>query len=165
LYRYDFTPTEEEKSVVLKMFSNDLVIPKNFISIEHYKTKTNPQTTQFCDKLCVDDSLALLLGQWTHLSLSQNDPEPDSTFSSFINSTVCSNNEDEVINNTSEKKPMSILVLPEPKNDTTRDTTFTDTDENSLLNTTCSSITPNTSIEVSINASNDNKNGESEGKS
>lgn len=141
-----------------------MVIPKNFVSIEHYKTKTNPQTTQFCDKLCVDDSLALLLGQWTRLSLSQNDPEPNSTFSSFINSTVCSNNESELLDNTSEEKPMSILVLPEPKNDTTRDTTFTDTDENSLLNTTCSLITPNTSTEALINESNDSKNGQSEGK-
>lgn len=167
MYRYDFTPTVEEKSAVLRMFSRDLVIPNNFISIEHYKTKTNPQTTQFCDKLCVDDSLALLLGKWTRLSLSQNDSEPDSTFSSFIDSTICSNNEDELIaESTYKKKSMPTLVLPEPKNETNKNTTdivITNMDEDSLLNITYSSITSNTSTEILLSESN-NKNSQSEGK-
>lgn len=123
------------------MFSNDLMIPKNFISLDKYKTKTNPQTTQFCDKLCVDDPLALVLRQWSRLSLSQNETETNSAFTSFINSTVCLNNENELMDNSSEKLFMPSLVLPEPKN-----TTFTDTDENILLDTT-SNITPNSSTE------------------
>lgn len=124
------------------MFSNDLMIPKNFIGLDKYKTKTNPQTTQFCDKLCVDDPLALVLGHWSRLNLSQNDPEADSAFSSFINSTVGLNNEDELMDNSSEKLFMPSLVLPEPKN-----TTFTDTDENILLDTTSNIITPDSSTE------------------
>lgn len=132
VYRFDFTPTEEEKTAVLKMFSNDLIIPKNFVSLENYKTKTNPQTTKFCNQLCVDDPLALVLGQWpgTGTTLFQSDSEIDSTFSSFVNSTVCSNNEDESLDKTSEKLNMSLLMLPEPKNDTFQ----ADSDENSYLN-------------------------------
>lgn len=140
MFRYNFTPTDEEKTSVLEMFSNNLTIPKNFVSLENYKSKTNPQTTQFCDKLCVDDPLALLLGKWTRSSLSNNDPEADNTFSSFVNSTVCSNNEDDFIDHNSEKLPS--FVLPEPKNDTT----YTDLDKSTLFDITSSSI-PDTSSE------------------
>lgn len=112
------------------MFSNDLIIPTNFISLENYKTKTNPQTTTFCDKLRLDDPLALVLGHWSRSSLSLDEQIMDSTFSSFVNSTLCSNDEDEVIDTSSEKSSMSPFVLPEPKNDTI----YTDTDDNSDLN-------------------------------
>lgn len=145
VYRFDFTPTEEEKTAVLKMFSNDLIIPKNFVSLENYKTKTNPQTTKFCNQLCVDDPLALVLGQWPQTNLYQSDSEIeiDSTFSSFVNSTVCSNNEDETLDKTSEKLNTSLLVLPKPKNDTFN----TDSDENSFFNN--SSNIPQISTEES----------------
>lgn len=142
IFRYNFTPTDEEKTSVLKMFSNDLTIPNNFIGLENYKTKTNPQTTEFCDKLCVDDPLALLLGQWTRSSLSHNDKETDITYTSFIDSTICSNNEDELVDNTSEKLPMSPFVLPEPKNDTT----LIESEKTSLFNISSDLIT-NTSTE------------------
>lgn len=141
------------------MFSNDLMIPKNFVGLDKYKTKTNPQTTQFCDKLCVDDPLALVLGQWSRSSLSQNDPETDSTFSSFINSTMCLNNEDELKDNSSEKLCMPLLVLPEPKN-----TTLTDTDENILLDTTSNIITPTSSIDELQSQNSNAKNDQPESK-
>lgn len=112
------------------MFSNNLIIPKNFISFENYKTKTNPQTTKFCNQLCMDDPLALVLGQWPQTTLLQSDSEIDSTFSSFVNSTICSNNEDESLDKTPEKSNTSLLLLPEPKNDTFH----TDPDENFFLN-------------------------------
>lgn len=100
------------------MFSNDLTVPNNFIGLENYKTKTNPQTTTFCDKLYIDDPLALVLGQWTRSSLSHNEEGADSTFTSFINSTIGSINEDELIGSCKklEKLPISQLILPEPKN-------------------------------------------------
>lgn len=127
------------------MFLNDLIIPNNFISLENYKTKTNPQTTTFCDKLRVDDPLALVLGHMSRSNLSLDDDQiMDSTFSSFVNSTLCSNDEDEVINSRSEKLSMSPFVLPEPKNDTIN----TDTDENSDLNFS-SFITSNSFTEES----------------
>lgn len=130
------------------MFSNDLVIPKNFVSLETYKTKTNPQTTTFCDKLCVDDPLALLLGKWSRASLSHTEPEMDSTFSSFINSTICSNNENESIDNTTEKISMSPFILPEPKNDAT----YMDAEKNVSSNNDFSSFnTSNTSSEELVN--------------
>lgn len=127
------------------MFSHDLSIPNNFVTLENYKSKTNPQTTTFCEKLCIDDPLALLLGQWSLSNLTENEPEMDSTFSSFVNSTVCSINEDELIDKTSEKLPMSPFVLPEPKNDST----CSNINENSFLNNCSSIIMPNTSTEES----------------
>lgn len=130
---------------VLKMFSNDLIIPKNFISLENYKTKTNPQTTKFCDQLCIDDPLALVLGQWTRSSLSQNDQDMDSTFSSFINSTVCSNDEEDCLKEMSEKLPTSPFVLPEPKNNTY----YMSNDDDSLLNNSSNLLISNASSEDS----------------
>jgi len=127
------------------MFSHDLRIPNNFISLENYKSKTNPQTTNFCEKLCIDDPLALLLGQWSRSNLTENEHEMDSTFSSFLNSTVCSNNEDEIENKSSEKLSMSPFILPEPKNDST----YSNINENSFLNNCSNITTPNKSIEKS----------------
>jgi len=128
------------------MFSHDLRIPNNFITLENYKSKTNPQTTTFCEKLCIDDPLALLIGQWSRSSLTVNEPENmDSTFPSFVNSTVCSINEDELLDKTSEKIPISPFVLPEPKNDST----CSNIDENSFMNNCSSIIMPNTSTEES----------------
>lgn len=126
------------------MFSNNLIISKNFISLENYKTKTNPQTTTFCDTLRVDDPFALVLGQWTRSSLSCDEQEMDSTYSSFLNSTVCSNNENELINETLEIVPKTPLVLPEPKNDEI----YINTNDDSLLN---NSNLPNISTEESKN--------------
>lgn len=142
------------------MFSNNLIISKNFITLENYKTKTNPQTTNLCHTLRVDDPFAMVFGQWTRFSLSCDKQDMDSTFSSFINSTVCSNNEDELINETSETTPKSPFILPEPKNDTT----YTNTDEDSLLNNSNSTIMSNISTEESkYDESNDKNNHTSQG--
>ncbi|VVC28865.1 Calcineurin-like phosphoesterase domain, ApaH type,Lariat debranching enzyme, C-terminal,Metallo- [Cinara cedri] len=132
--RYDFTPTDEEKTTVLKMFSNNLIISNNFIKLGNYKTKTNPQTTKFCNTLRVDDPFALVLGHWPGYSLffdkqEDEDSVTDSTYSSFLNSTVCSNNDNE-LNETIETTPKTQFVLPEPKNDTVD----INTDGESLLN-------------------------------
>lgn len=129
------------------MFLNDLIIPKNFISLENYKTKTNPQTTKFCNQLCIDDPLALVMGQIGRTSLCQNEPELDSTFSTFMDSTLCSNNEDDSIVNNSPKLPISAFVLPEPKNDST----YTNIDESSFLNNSSHLIEPDISTEKSKN--------------
>uniref|UniRef100_A0A1Q3EYY6 Putative rna lariat debranching enzyme n=1 Tax=Culex tarsalis TaxID=7177 RepID=A0A1Q3EYY6_CULTA len=74
--RYNFTPTEDEKSAVLERFQNDLRIPQNFTRIaepynpaagtdfdlvEQPKAFLNPQTTEFCDKLNIDDPLRLAM--------------------------------------------------------------------------------------------------------
>ncbi|BET03163.1 Lariat debranching enzyme [Nesidiocoris tenuis] len=75
--RWIFTPTEEEKNFILEKMENDLKVPKNFkatvpgynqeSSPSFHTTPTkgrkglNPQTVTFCQKLGIDDPLALLL--------------------------------------------------------------------------------------------------------
>lgn len=74
--RYEFTPTKEEMDAVLKKFNGDLRIPKNFVQTvpaydpqrdgrnfknldERIYVELNPQTTEFCAKLGIDDPLFL----------------------------------------------------------------------------------------------------------
>lgn len=72
--RWIYTPSEEEKENVLKKFNRSMKIPENFrTTAEAYKpdcpnTQTkkslklqiNPQTTEFCDTLGIDDPAVLL---------------------------------------------------------------------------------------------------------
>lgn len=71
--RWNFVPTELEKSNVLKKFNNDLLIPMNFkITAEPYNPEDphnhvqlsnsciNNQTTAFCDNLGIDDPAVLI---------------------------------------------------------------------------------------------------------
>jgi hypothetical protein len=77
MQRFDFRPTEEEMNAVLKRFNNDLTIPANFTQTrvaydpqrdgrnfrnlnERIIVDLNPQTTDFCVKLGVDDPLFLV---------------------------------------------------------------------------------------------------------
>ena len=76
IQRYEFTPTKEEMDAVLKKFKSDLRIPKNFVQTipaydpqrdgrnfkhlnERIQVELNPQTTEFCAKLGIDDPLFL----------------------------------------------------------------------------------------------------------
>ncbi|XP_055607886.1 lariat debranching enzyme [Uranotaenia lowii] len=74
--RFNFNPTEAEKKMIFESFKNDLRIPQNFSRIaEPYNPKAgtdfdfveqpkaflNPQTTEFCDKLKIDDPLRLAM--------------------------------------------------------------------------------------------------------
>ena len=75
--RWDFFPTEEELESVAKIFNNDFKIPLNFTPTAepfkprpHYlrgavqpKQQINPQTSQLCEKLGIDDPVALLIGK------------------------------------------------------------------------------------------------------
>lgn len=72
--RWQFTPTEEEKNEVFKKFSENLVVPLNFVKTvkghsskepkRNYthqpRPKINRQTVLFCKTLNVDDPLVLL---------------------------------------------------------------------------------------------------------
>ncbi|XP_068967001.1 lariat debranching enzyme isoform X3 [Bombus flavifrons] len=78
--RWVFTPTVEEKAMVLKKFNCDLEIPLNFtqtvksynpdctdVSVVSPQLILNSQTTQFCNTLGIDDpSVLLLLIQNSH---------------------------------------------------------------------------------------------------
>lgn len=73
--RFEFTPSEHEKEIVLKKFDGNLKIPKNFTQTvpayeplknanfrnlnETIRMELNPQTTEFCAKLGIDDPLFL----------------------------------------------------------------------------------------------------------
>lgn len=74
--RFEFTPSKEELEAVLKKFNGDLTIPKNFTQTvpaydpqrdgknfrnlnERIVVELNPQTTEFCAKLGIDDPLFL----------------------------------------------------------------------------------------------------------
>lgn len=77
--RTDFRPTQEEMDLVLKKFNNNLKIPTNFVkTVPAFNPQTdfnlmkrchtfetqaeiNPQTTEFCKKLGIDDPLFLAL--------------------------------------------------------------------------------------------------------
>lgn len=75
--RFEFTPSLEEMEIVKKKFNGDLTIPKNFTQTvpaydqqrdgknfrnlnERIFVELNPQTTEFCAKLGVDDPLFLV---------------------------------------------------------------------------------------------------------
>lgn len=72
--RYNFQPTDEEKTAIAKKFGN-LKVPDNFAKVSHaYDPSTdemqfgcqpnaqiNMQTTIFCDKLDIDDPLSLVM--------------------------------------------------------------------------------------------------------
>lgn len=76
IQRFEFTPSQEEMDAVLKKFNGVLTIPKNFTQTvaaydpqsdgrnfrnlnEQILVELNPQTTEFCAKLGLDDPLYL----------------------------------------------------------------------------------------------------------
>lgn len=75
--RWNFNPNEEEIEQVKIIFDNDYKIPSNFsLTAEPFKPRPNynrnaqqaqpqlnPQTTQFCEKLGIDDPLEKLIGK------------------------------------------------------------------------------------------------------
>ncbi|CAF4925190.1 unnamed protein product [Pieris macdunnoughi] len=72
--RYDFTPTQEEKDMVLKFMgcltiSNDSFVQTaptyrpNTPKRAPYEAILNPQTATLCDKLCIDDPLQVVLAR------------------------------------------------------------------------------------------------------
>lgn len=74
--RWAFTPTSEEKDLIRRKFDSNLRIPSNFCrtvipfdgntsspsnSSQQPAARLNPQTTEFCEKVGIDDPLAVLL--------------------------------------------------------------------------------------------------------
>lgn len=71
--RWIYTPTEDEKDIILGKMNSDLKVPLNFVkTVDPYNPETspsniqspyfqtNPQTTDFCNKLGIDDPIVLL---------------------------------------------------------------------------------------------------------
>uniref|UniRef100_A0A1A9X0H3 Lariat debranching enzyme C-terminal domain-containing protein n=1 Tax=Glossina brevipalpis TaxID=37001 RepID=A0A1A9X0H3_9MUSC len=148
--RYNFTPTAEEMSEVLKKFENVLKIPENFCrTVEPHdpkrnfkthqyvqpKSQINPQSLQFCDTLGIDDplSLAMLIGghELSHSSTLDETLESNLNDSSSVADELSSFN----TSNSSMISPLkrrsvgntSIgLSLPKPKAIESNDITKTD---------------------------------------
>lgn len=85
--RFEFTPTKEEMDVVLAKFGGDLTIPQNFtqsqpayepqrdgrnfrnLNAMQIPVELNPQTTEFCEQLDIDDPL-FLVAQFSKINLT-----------------------------------------------------------------------------------------------
>ncbi|KAK8746073.1 hypothetical protein OTU49_017251 [Cherax quadricarinatus] len=115
--RYQFTPTKEEIQETIQMMNGNLVIPKKFTSTAETYNKNkgkprmdlihmpqpclNPQTTVFCDRLGLDDPMALLLGGKRKALISPkiNSPNPrlnDSELNITLETSKLSHSPDEV---------------------------------------------------------------------
>ncbi|XP_066260268.1 lariat debranching enzyme [Euwallacea similis] len=122
--RYDFTPTEEEKSFVSSKMGNNLQIPKNFrptaaafqpgVAPKKNKqpdAKLNPQTTELCALLGIDDPICLIS------EMNGGKMSLDKSF--YENSTfICDSDESNVVSDAdenSEVKKVIPMKLPLPK--------------------------------------------------
>lgn len=89
LIRWEFYPNEEEMEEIKGIFNDDYKIPSNFVqSVEPFKPRPNynrnarqaepqlnPQTTDFCEKLGIDDPLEKLVGKPIILSAPVVNPD------------------------------------------------------------------------------------------
>ncbi|KAJ8965672.1 hypothetical protein NQ314_003954 [Rhamnusium bicolor] len=130
--RYDFTPSEDEKQLVLTKFDSGLKVPNNFeksapaysstspkknSKVNQPEAKLNPQTVLFCEILSIDDPICLISEiSGTSLSLSFDQSLTDS----FINDTIDNDTSTLSLDSTPTKR-LSNLSLPEPKLDVSDD--------------------------------------------
>lgn len=123
--RFEFTPTDEELDEIRKKFADGLKIPENFTAIVkpyspdgyheqsqgHPKALINPQTSQFCELLQIDDPLVLAMSQ-SGLELNYSDTSFDVSNVSETNTTTVSS--DGEFCTPLKRKSLS---LPEPVGD------------------------------------------------
>ncbi|XP_060519457.1 lariat debranching enzyme [Cylas formicarius] len=131
--RYDFTPTVQEKEVVLKKLNGSLMVPKNFRptapayrpntpvkkskKAKQPEAKLNPQTVEFCECLNMDDPVALI-SEKNGVNLSLDEDCDNTTFvddsdSSGVSEEFHSALESAII---TQEKILKKISLPEPKN-------------------------------------------------
>lgn len=132
-YRWDFTPTDQEKEDTRQRFKDTFVVPLNFIrTSEPYnesaqstgyasqpKAQLNPQTTTFCDTLGIDDPVGVLM-------LMRGEELNHSTYSDNLSSNNLNDSLNESsltsissFNTTSELTPQkkrTEFLLPDPHN-------------------------------------------------
>lgn len=115
--------------LVKAKFNNDLRIPKNFVKTAPGHTggvvnrnekqpaaQSNPQTISFCEKLCIDDPLGLILKNSDDSvpSLLEESNLIDSEISSFVDDLDSTN---QSIDSANSSVIRTKLSLPEPKSD------------------------------------------------
>ncbi|KAK3876224.1 hypothetical protein Pcinc_018966 [Petrolisthes cinctipes] len=92
--RYQFTPTVEEIEETMKLMDGNLRIQNNFTAtaetynhsrgkprmemVQMPSSRLNPQTTTLCDRLNIDDPMALLLGEKKRSVMSPKVNQPQS---------------------------------------------------------------------------------------
>ncbi|KAK9878869.1 hypothetical protein WA026_003699 [Henosepilachna vigintioctopunctata] len=139
--RFSFTPTDEEKSLVMSKLTNDLTIPENFKQtaepydeitpkkhLRHIGPIQNPQTVQLCELLSIDDPIEMILKEkgrsfdesYTEFQneISNTDIKNDASLenpcdATFVNDTIT----EETTPIKDFKRKLSSLSLPKPKND------------------------------------------------
>lgn len=133
--RWQFTPNEEEKEIVLKKFLN-LEVPENFEKtadgyqpdnsnrghVRQPSPRTNPQTTLFCKILGIDDPLNLLGALTNELK-----------FESSLTDDSTSTEDDSDVYETFIKSTPAKLSLPKPKFDTSDNTDLSAICKNTCL--------------------------------
>ncbi|KAL3278776.1 hypothetical protein HHI36_016302 [Cryptolaemus montrouzieri] len=148
--RYCFTPTEEEKTLVLNKLNKDLSVPDNFVQTSvPYETGSpkkkcysqpepiqNPQTVDLCEKLSLDDPIEMILkSTGRHFNESDSNLRSCNSNTNIItNDSVSEEASDEqsfindtIIEENNSKTNRISLSLPEPKNES-QDFFFIDTD-------------------------------------
>lgn len=164
-FRWQFTPTDEEKSKTLMRFSNNLVVPSNFTkTAEGYNPRNsrsrharqpsaqiNNQTVEFCNKLEVDDPLVLLNAFSTNIGLKEEDGLTASESQEDLPSTEDEEESDayETFNKITPSKLS--LTLPKPKFDSVQSTNFSVGSE-SMISVCCESTSSDTSGIVNENS-------------
>ncbi|RZC39364.1 lariat debranching enzyme, partial [Asbolus verrucosus] len=121
--RWEFTPTEEEKSATLQCFGNNLLVPNNFEKtalgytgrnikkIKQPEAVCNLQTVLFCKKLLVDDPLNIIL----NLDVSVNSIISEGATEITIDDQTFIDESDSSL--TSQTKKKVALNLPQPVQD------------------------------------------------
>lgn len=138
--RLKYTPTQEEKQTIYERFNSDLRIPLNFTQtvkpydpcdvntqVEHPQLLINKQTTQFCQKLGIDDPFVLLqiiAGSTKDNKLSES-VESDYKFESI---------------ETSFNKETSIKSSPKNNDDEYQDLSCTNISKSTLENSAINSM-------------------------
>ena len=98
--RFNFTPSEEEKEKINTKFNKDLTVPLNFTkTVEFHQPGTpkrvnqpdmaiNTQTTEFCNKLNIDDPFTLI--QLKNKAVEKLQDSKDTSISSLNSSLLTS---------------------------------------------------------------------------
>lgn len=115
--RYQFTPTAEDIEETIRLMDGNLRIPQNFTAtaetynqskgkprmemVQMPPSRLNPQTTTLCNRLSIDDPMALLLGEKKRSVMSPKVTQPqsrlnDSELNVTLETSKMSNNPDEV---------------------------------------------------------------------
>nr|SVE88021.1 EOG090X06RW [Daphnia similis] len=136
--RWEFYPSQEEIEEIKTIFNDDYKIPSNFLqTAEPFKPRPNynrnarqaeaqlnPQTTEFCEKLGIDDPLEKLIGKPIILSAPVVNPDEiaieddeEEQLGDQSEEPACHESNDVFFVDTKPQK-RSKMSLPQPQNET-----------------------------------------------